>query len=180
MSFYMITFAKIMINVGSRGIICASCPCCAVTGVLSWDNSVSIIHIAPTPFGEYRHTATICLDPISRRGRAGGREKWWEGTRGRKDNTNRKVMKHKYGSHVLPGSPETLFKQRLLWRTSCVYGNAISCCRAGLSAAASAREIFICGLCLLWNVKQLLHHVKIRCFCHRISSHQLLCQEANN
>lgn len=47
------------------GIIRVSQPCCSVQSVIAGDNSFSIIHIAPALYGEYCHTATICLDLIS-------------------------------------------------------------------------------------------------------------------
>lgn len=54
-----------MTNDGGCGIIRASRPCFSVRGVIAGDNSFSIIHIAPTLYWEYCHTATICLDLIS-------------------------------------------------------------------------------------------------------------------
>lgn len=47
------------------GIIRVSQSCCSIQGVIAGDNSFSIIHIAPALYGEYCHTATICLDLIS-------------------------------------------------------------------------------------------------------------------
>lgn len=110
-----------MTNDSGCGIIRVSQPCCSVQGVIAGDNSFSIIHIAPALYGEYCHTASICLDLISwRRDGAGGREKrgWSDGKENSRTERRREMekrggrgkckkkngKKQKCGSGVLPGS----------------------------------------------------------------------------
>lgn len=76
-----------MINGGDCGIIHVSRPCFSVQGVIAGDNSFSIIHIAPTLYWEYCHTAAICLDLISLR-RDGAEEKVREQKRDRERREN--------------------------------------------------------------------------------------------
>lgn len=76
-----------MTNDNDCGIIHVSRPCFSVQGVIAGDNSFSIIHIAPTLYWEYCHTAAICLDLISSR-RDGAEEKvreWRTGEREREE-----------------------------------------------------------------------------------------------
>lgn len=88
-----------MTNDGGCGIIRASQPCCTVQGVIAGDNSFSIIHIAPALYGEYCHTATICLDLISQRTEvARGREKGgWSDGKGKGEQQERKGRVKKHG-----------------------------------------------------------------------------------
>jgi len=78
-------------------------------GVIAGDNSFSIIHIAPTLYGEYCHTASICLDLISQRrdgasGRGNGVMKRGIGDFSRMKKTVGEEKRRKCGSGVLPGS----------------------------------------------------------------------------
>lgn len=67
-----------MINDNDCGITHVSRPCFSVQGVIAGDNSFSIIHIAPTLYWEYCHTAAICLDLISlKRERAEEKVREW-------------------------------------------------------------------------------------------------------
>lgn len=105
-----------MINDNDCGIIHVSRHCFSVQGVIAGDNSFSIIHIAPTLYWEYCHTAVICLDLISLR-----RESWGksENRRERERGENEEEKKAKV-------------KQRkwcFAWKL-CKHSSSIVCCRA--------------------------------------------------
>lgn len=144
-----------MINDNACGIIHVSRPCFSVQGVIAGDNSFSIIHIAPTFYWEYCHTAAICLDLISLR-RDGAEEKvreWRERERRDSEEEEKKAkVKHR--------------KWCFAWKL-CKHSSNVVCCRAlpavnrtfpawlscsveSAVVCTSAGEIFICRLGPWW------------------------------